>query len=493
MRIAIVAAFLWIAFWSAAFAIGADRFPVSATGMAPPDSVRRFAVDSLLAAQCPGYAAVRVGQVLFLGNEVTKEHILRAELDFREGDTLQVAELAERLERNRARLYNLQLFNQVAAQATCRDGELIVLFGVQERWYTFPVPIFSFADRNIRSWLDRPDRWRRFDYGLHLTRYNFRGRNEQLLGNLQFGFNRKYELFYLTPSLGRFRRMGISAGASLLQSRALDYDTRNDQLLALRTDNTFPVQRWYVTGGLRWRRTVQRLTTLEGYYYHERISDSVQRRNPNYFLGARQRAFMDVVLSRTLNQRNSFAYPLSGSFLQLSLTQRFFVSSASPPITTLAGRYARYFDLGKGFYYSASSEARLRMSQRLAYADSRALGFRQALVRGYDAFVVDGRHYGVVRQGFSYRIFDAGRLDLPMLNDPRLNRVPLVLYLNTFADAGYVAERSVPATNKLPNQLLASLGLGLHLVTYYDRVFTLEYARTLNGFGGFFFRTEFPI
>jgi hypothetical protein len=48
------------------------------------------------------------------------------------------------------------------------------------------------------------------------------------------------------------------------------------------------------------------------------------------------------------------------------------------------------------------------------------------------------------------------------------------------------AARPLPE-NRLPNQLLRAIGLGLHLVTYYDRVFTAEY--TLNGLGqtGYFF------
>ncbi|WP_227761714.1 POTRA domain-containing protein [Hymenobacter sp. 15J16-1T3B] len=459
--------------------------------MAPPDTLRRLNLDSLLQQQCGGYAQVRIAQILFVGNAVTKERVLRAELDIREGDTLAAADVARRLERNRRRLFNLQLFNQVNLQLACRNGELIVLYGVQERWYTFPVPIFSFADRNFRSWLDRPDRWRRLDYGVHVVRTNFRGRNEQLYGNLQLGFNRKYELFYVRPGLGR-HRLGFSAGASLYQARAVDYTTRRDSLKAYRADNEFPIQRWYLTGGLRWRRTVQRLTTLELYYYQERITDSVRRLNPEYFLNATRRSYVDVVLSRTLNQRNTFAYPLTGSFLQASLTQRVFFSSPSPPITTALLTYARYFSLGHGFYYSAGAEGRLRLSRRLAYADSRALGYRQALVRGYDAYVVDGRHYGVLRQGLSLRVFDAGRLNLPVLNDPRLDRIPLVLYANVFTDAGFVAERSVPVPNRLPNELLASAGIGLHLVTYYDRVFTLEYTRTIHGFGGLFARTEFP-
>ncbi len=75
----------------------------------------------------------------------------------------------------------------------------------------------------------------------------------------------------------------------------------------------------------------------------------------------------------------------------------------------------------------------------------------------------------------------------------KVNSIPLVLYLNTFTDTGYVSTPSTVAGNRLPGRLLASAGIGVHLVTYYDRVFTLEYTRTLRGQGGFFFRSEFPI
>ncbi|QHJ08690.1 POTRA domain-containing protein [Hymenobacter busanensis] len=456
-----------------------------------PDSLRPATLDSLVLAQCPGYTAVHVSQVLFVGNDVTKERILRAELDFREGDSLTVSTLAKRLEQNRLRLFNLRLFTRVQVQVTCRDGQLIVLFALQERWYTFPVPILSIADRNFRAWANRPDRWRRVDYGVHLVRYNFRGRNEEIRGNLQLGFNRKYELFYLTPRLGR-HRVGISAGASYFRSHTLDYTTRRDSLVAFRDDHGFPIERWYATAGLRWRRTVQRLTTLEAFYYHEQVSDSVFRRNPTYFLSGTQRRYLDVVLTRTVNQRNTFSYPLTGRFAQFALTQRVFFDG-TPPVTTALGRYARYADVGRRFYYNIGLEARLRFARRLAYADSHALGFNQALVRGYDAYVIDGRHYGLIRQGLSYQLFDLGRLRLPLFTDPRIGSVPLQVYLNTFTDAGYVAERTVPSTNQFPNRLLASAGIGLHLVTYYDRVLTLEYTHTRHGFGGFFFRSEFPI
>ncbi|GAB3240508.1 hypothetical protein GCM10027346_34790 [Hymenobacter seoulensis] len=457
-----------------------------------PDSVRRATTDSLLQVQCLGYTTLRVASILFVGNKVTKEPVLRAELDFREGDTMPAEALARRLELNRRRLFNLQLFHQVLVQAVCRNGELTILYSLQERWYTFPVPILSLADRNFRSWLDRPDRWQRVDYGLHLVRRNFRGRNEQLLANLQLGFNRKYELFYEAPGYGQKRRIGFGGGYSYYRSHALDYTTANDQLRNLRQENDFPIERQYATAGLRWRRTVQHLTALDISYHQERISDSVRYYNPTYFLHASQRRYLDFSLTSTLNQRNTFAYPLTGQFAQATLSYRTFLTSGSPDIITLRGRYARYMALGGPFYYSVGALGQMRFSRQLSYLDSRAFGY-DVLVRGYDRYVVEGQHFGLLQQGLTYRLLDVGQLQINGLRSRRFNTIPLVFYLNTFVDMGYVRQPIVIETNSLPNRLLASAGLALHLVTYYDWVLTLEYAQTLQRQGGFFFRTQFPI
>ena len=459
---------------------------------AAPDSLRRADQDSSLLAQCPGYPTLRVATVLFVGNDVTKEQVLWAELDFREGDTLRAATLSRRLEANRRRLFNLQLFHQVLVQLVCRDGELTVLFSVQERLYTFPVPIFSLAERNFRAWADRPDRWRRVDYGLHLTRRNFRGRNEELSGNLQLGFNRKYELFYEAPGYGPRRRLGLGAGVSFYRARALDYATLHDRLATFRPTTGDPIRRFYLTAGLRWRRTVQAVAAFDISYHQEQVSDSVQLLNPDYYLGDTRRQYLDVGLSAVLNQRNTFAYPLTGRYARATIVYRRFLTTNAPPQLLLRGRYARYLALGGPLYYSVAAQGQLRYSSRLSYADNRALGY-ETLVRGYDPYVIDGPHYALVQQGLSYRLFDAGKLSLQSLTNPKINSIPLVLYLNTFADAGYVRPGPGSAANELPGRLLAAAGLGLHLVTYYDRVFTLEYTRNLRGQGGFFFRSEFPI
>lgn len=474
------------------------RLLVAGPAQAPADTLRPLRpvvapTDTLVRiVPCPGVARTAVGSIIFAGNAVTRERILRAELDFHEGDSLTLADLPARLEANRRRLFNLQLFHAVVAQASCANGRLFIVFGVQERIYTFPVPILSLADRNLRSWLNRSDRWRRVDYGIHLTRTNFRGRNEQLLANLQLGFNRKYELFYEVPGAGRYRRLGFGVGASLYQSHALDYITLADRLVPYRADAGFPIQRFYATAGLRFRHTVQFRTALDVSYHRERISDSVNYYNADYFLGRTQREYLDFTLTSTNNQRNTFAYPLTGNYAQASFTHRTFLDNSTSSITSLRLNYARYLALGHRFYYSMGLTAQSRLSRRLSYPDTRALGYSD-LVRGYDAYVIDGRHYGLVQQGVSYQVFQPKVIQLSSIDNPKVNAIPLALYLNIFADAGYVIAPHPLPSNRLANQFLRAGGLGLHLVTFYDRVFTAEY--TLNGLGqtGYFFRAEFPI
>jgi len=470
-----------------------SRPPALAPVVAPTDTLVRVGV-------CPG-TKMRVSAILFAGNGRTRERTLRAELDFHEGDSLTVADLASHLEANRRRLFNLQLFHAVLVQGSCGGtGQLTVLFSVQERWYIIPTPILSLAD-DYNVWRTRSDRWQRIDYGLHLTDTNFRGRAEQLTANIQLGFNRKYELFYEAPGLGRRRRIGAGFGISYYQSRNLDYVILNDRRRSLPNAETdaFPIQRFYVTGGLRLRHTVQLTSAFDLSYHREQISDLIYQLNPDFLLGLPQRQYLEASLITTNNQRNTFAYPLTGQFFQAALGLRQFVGAErSPTYATARVRYARYVSLGHGFYYAGGVGAQARLfAPRLAYADARSFGY-DALVRGYDFYVVEGRSYALVQQGFSLRAWAPPPIHIPLLNDPKVGTLPLAVYVNAFVDAGLAGGclgRYQSPTNQLPGQLLASVGLGLHLVTYYDRVFCIELTRTLTVYPstGVFLRTSFPI
>lgn len=488
---------LLLMLWLAGSRAAAQTQQGGAPAVALPGDVR----DSLvvLSPPCPaGMGRAVVGQVMFLGNTRTRERILRAELDLREGDSLTTADLYARLDANRRRLFNLQLFHAVVCHAVCREGRLLIVFTVRERWYFFPSPIFSLAERNPRAWLARRD-FSRLDYGLHLVQQNFRGRNELLTANLQHGFNRKYELFYTLPyAFSRRQGLGLQLAGSLYQSHSIDYALAADRLLTYKDADAFPIRRWYAAAALLKRYTVERQLRLGVRYTYERVTDSVLRRQPRYFGlpgTPRWRSWIEGDFHYARNHTNAFAYPTRGSALDLGFNPRIGVGGASQLTALAQAAYRWYRPVGRRetLFYAAGLRGQLRLTRTVGFADNQALGYR-ATVRGYDLYVLNGQHYAVLRQGLTQRLFDVGRLPLPLRPGSRFGDIPLAAYVGLFADVGYVRDASALArTNPLSNQMVGAVGAGLHIVTYYDRVIVLEAALNHRRQSSFVVSTGFPI
>ncbi|MBC7448636.1 MAG: BamA/TamA family outer membrane protein [Hymenobacteraceae bacterium] len=472
---------------------------VAAQSAPPPVLLPGDGTDSLVLINppCPGQTEwVVVRQILFLGNARTRTRVLSGELDVREGDSISVTNLRTRLELNRRRLFNLQLFHAVICQAVCRDGQLLLIFTLRERWYLFPSPIFSLADRNPRAWLAKRD-FSRVDYGLHVVQQNFRGRNEQLIANFQHGFNRKYELFYTLPyALSRRQGIGLQFATSVYQSHSLDYTVRDDQPLTYKSAITFPIRRWYGAVALLKRYTVERQLRLGLRYSYERVTDSVLLRQPRYFGAAspdRWRTWLEGDFHYVRNHTNAFAYPTTGSALDLGLSPRVGLRGAAQLTALAQATYRWYCSIGSKSFYAWSLRGQVRFTRTVGFADNQALGYRTT-VRGYDLYVMNGQHYAVLRQGLTRRLFDVARLPLPLRAGSQFGDIPFAAYVSIFADAGYVRDASAFApTNLLSNRGLGALGGGIHLVTYYDRVIVLEAAVNRRRQTSIVVSTGFPI
>lgn len=102
-----------------------------------------------------------VGRIVLQGNQITKDRIVLRELVFREGDTLSLNALGEKLKQSRQNLLNRSIFNFVeidtlpSQEAGSRmvDVKIVLL----ERWYIWPMPILELADRNLNSWWETKD------------------------------------------------------------------------------------------------------------------------------------------------------------------------------------------------------------------------------------------------------------------------------------------------------------------------------------------------
>ena len=265
-----------------------------------------------------------IKSINFEGNKITKEKILLAELNFEIEDSLSAIEIENILEENSTRLYNLQLFHWVKYKYLTEGNLINITFVVQERWYIWPVPILSFADRNLNAWLNKMD-FNRVDYGLHTAWYNFRGRNEQIISNIQHGFNRKYEFFYKIPQINKKQNIGLDMGASYYKSHYLDFGNINAKPQTLQLEDKFPVNRKYVRIGFINRNTVENINYLRFEVNRQTINDSILKLNPNYHTTGNIKTYFQIEVSKVLNKRKTFSYPTSGSFLEIAFRQRFFL------------------------------------------------------------------------------------------------------------------------------------------------------------------------
>jgi outer membrane protein assembly factor BamA len=449
-------------------------------------------VAALFACQSPvvrpdsGYVVVH--SIQFTGNVRTRERVLTRELDFRTGDTLRTAELAERLELNRRKVFNTNLFVTVEAQARPLTAQAVeVAFVVKEQWYLLAFPVFSLADRNFNEWwYERNRDLRRTIYGVNLRHRNFRGRAEELKLNLELGFANYYEFFYRLPYLDRAQKIGATFGVSYQTTRNLPYRTDGDKLVFLRSDDLLR-ERFYANVIFRRRNRFYDFQNLELRYTQTRIADTVASwLNPQY-LGAgqtRQRLLM-VAYTYIHDFRDKAQYPLRGHYLSLGATQWGVLPTDDHHQLDLNATYARYRALGPRWFVAGTARGRLTFPVRQPFLQTRGLGYLNDLVRGYELYTIDGQSFGLLRTTLKYEALDRTFFLRPLRRFRQFNTLPLAVYPNVFLDAGYV-RNAYPERNAstLANRWLAGTGAGLDFVTWYNTVFRIHYALNDRGEGG---------
>ena len=410
-------------------------------------------------------------------------------MNFKIGDTIDSKNINKLLNQNTDKLYNLQLFHWVEYKYSINDSTIDIILEVQERWYIWPTPILSFADRNLNAWINKMD-FNRVDYGLHTAWYNFRGRNEQLVSNIQHGFNRKYELFYKTPQINKKQTIGIELGGSYFQSHYLDYSNFDAKPQTLRLENQFPIDRKYIRFGLTKRKTVENISNLRFEINQQHVNDSVLKLNPNYHTTGNIKTYFQIELNKVINHRKTFSYPKSGSFFEISFRQRFFLEEGEGPSSRFQLFYSKYIPIQKRSFYSFGINTQYTLNNKISTSENIALGYTQN-IRGFDYYVIDGQHFATLKQNINTTLLKERKINLNFIPSNKFNEIPLSIYYSIFTDAGYVYDQKYGYQNNISNQYIYSVGTGIHFVSYYDQVFVLEY--TLNSLKehGIFVSTKF--
>jgi hypothetical protein len=109
---------------------------------------------------------LHVNRIFIVGNRITKDQIILRELTLKPDDIVYSTELPIILDLDKKKLINTRLFNTVEIRMLeFQQDQLDLLIDVDERWYTFPSPIFELSDRNFNEW------WQNYNHDLNRVNY----------------------------------------------------------------------------------------------------------------------------------------------------------------------------------------------------------------------------------------------------------------------------------------------------------------------------------
>ncbi|MEQ8908349.1 MAG: POTRA domain-containing protein [Vicingaceae bacterium] len=437
-----------------------------------------------------------IHNIQIVGNQVTKSQIILRELTFSKSDTLENEAFIEALIQSKKNLLNTSLFNFVKIDYALLDPrEVFIVIQVEERWYTFPLPIFEIDDNNFNTWWKDKD-FSRINYGGLLVRNNFRGRKEKLSLIAQFGFTERFRLQYEVPYINKSQKSGLKFKFSYNRRDEIVYTTLANERLQYKDEDQDAVRNYAAGVDYTYRGAIFNQHTLGFEYDFNSIVDTVAELNPNY-LGRNQveSQFISLYYNFTHDNRDSRNYPLIGNYLSVSLRKYGLgLLGSEVDLTNFQFQAKKFWDLQKRFYFSSSIRGVIAANNNQPYLLQNGLGYSSSFnIRSYEYYVIDGQNIGLAKAQLRYQLVKPNSMQLDFVPVSRFNKFHYAFYLGLFSDIGYVEDNIGFPQNDLANEVQYGLGISLDFVTYYDTVIRSEFSINKFGESGFFLHFVAPI
>lgn len=441
---------------------------------------------------------IKIEKIYVIGYERTRKSIITRELSVQEGGIYEVAELKRTLELDQQKLFNTRLFT--TAEVTLLEtspGIGSVLVKVEERWYFFPSVFFRLADRNFNDWWTNRNRdLRRTIYGLRVDQYNLRGVNDRLKLVAQFGFVKQFELNYRMPYIDRSQKHGLIFGGTYNEWKNLAFQTEDHLPTFIKAEDLVQNRlAGYLT--YSYRNAFYNFHYFTVAYQKTEIADTVFRLNPNYFSGLYDQQFLLLSYQFVRDRRDYVNYPLSGYYVTFRTEKSGLGKNADVNIWENRAQYARFWNLGKGFYFATNLTGLISTPTSQPYFLYRGLGYGKNYVRGFELDVVEGSRYLLTKNSFRKQLFQTTRDISRFMPIEQFQKLPIAIYAKLFFDGGYVQNypfyEEQDANSRLTNDFIYGIGTGIDVVSFYDFVVRFEYSYNSQSDLNFFlnFKAEF--
>lgn len=429
-----------------------------------------------------------INKIFVGGNKKTKKKIILRELVFKLGDTIYQERLERHITKSKENLINTSLFNYVTIN-TINDsaGKINIYVLVEERWYLWPYIIFEQADRNLSAFLHNKD-WSRINYGLMLVKNNFRGMGETLKLKFRFGYKEQFQLAYEIPYLGKLRKHGLSTEFSWFRQHEIYYLTQNDQQVFYKNKNAHVSKAHSTRLTYQFRKKHYLRHNISAIYSYVQVNDTIIELNSNYFgKPINNTQYLTLIYNLNLDKRNYRHYPLTGYNFEITFVQKGLnlLHNEIEGIWEIESLGYYYKEFNDRWYSGFGARGKISSNRKQPYFIEQALGYGTYL-RSFEYNVIDGQSFITGRTFLKYAIIPLQVKHIENWGWSKFNKIHYSLFVNAFFDSGYVNDVMPDITNNLPNTFLASAGIGVDIVAYYDQIIRFEYSFNRFNQHGFF-------
>lgn len=417
------------------------------------------------------------------GNDRTKLSYIQKLLPFSVGDSIGKQHLSSTLKEGQTNLTNSKLFNSVTTETAFPDsGKVRILIYVEERWYLYPVPYASIADRNFNEWwVDRNRSLQRLVFGGDIVQKNLSGHNDDLKMSVLVGFEQKIRAKYSIPFLSKSKKWGFTSGMEWVENKTVAVTTADNKLQFWQSDGRLR-QKLDIYTGITFQPKFLKIHELNLAYGNFQIHDSLASHHPDYLLNDESHLhFFRLSYSFLLDKRDYRGYPTSGYLIGATIQETVF--SKNNHITSGLFRLNKHLSTGR-LTFSSQSVVYTSWPQNQPYALQNGFGWGNNLVRGYNYYVIEGENYFIQKLSLSRKTSTIS-IKTPFLPS-QAKELNTTLYPKIFLDVGYVSSAQFNENGELDNRLLIGFGAGVDLLSYYDSVWRLEYAVNNQWESGFF-------
>ncbi len=458
------------------------------------------------------YKDIIITEVRISGNDLTKDHYIIRELDFKISDTLTCSsareksglnlkrsavadssELVLRMEYSRENIVNTKLFLTVDLDIEkIKDNKYRLLIDVAERHYWWLFPVVKLNAPNFNEWLRDPDLGD-VSMGLFFSHNNLFGISHQMSIVGYAGKSYAAAFGYRIPWIGSEKKTGLIFGAGYNNLYTVEYGSEENKRQMLYDYSALQSAR--LSAAFTFRPGLYNYLNLKMTGNWVQISDSLYSLDSNYLAkGEKANVSLSVYMDYAYDSRNSKSYPLMGNYLKV------FVNKVG---MGLVNRDVDYFfygidfrfhqKIGKRWYVAEMIKLENSSGEKHPYYYQLNMTDKKDFIRGYDLYTLKGDQMYYSRNNLKYELVKPNTKKVKEGQEKnKFKALQYAFYLNLFVDAGYVTNK-FSENNPYNNKMLFSWGLGLDFVTYYDLVFRFEYAFTSIGTNGFFLAFGMPI